>query len=106
MSRPLRVAGPALALLLTPGLAPAATPKEISEAIARGATYLRHHPAGAEVGPTALVGLALLESGARVDEPAVQAITAKVREGAFTETKTYHIALALMYLDRNADPAD
>jgi hypothetical protein len=106
MSRLLRTVGPVLALVLAPGFAPAATPKEINDAIVRGAAFLRHQGGGNELGKTALVGLALLESGARVDEPVIKAITAAVREGSYTEIKTYHLTLALLYLDRNADPVD
>src|SRR5262245_54663762 len=76
------------------GTAPAATPKEIDAAIKKGADVLKSRyakgggavntaipGAGSDhgIGPTCLVGLALLESGTPVTDPAVKAITEQVR---------------------------
>jgi len=94
-----------VAILAAP--APAATQEQIDAAIARGAARLKQlGPNGAEIGRTALVGLALLESGARYDEPSLKAITEAVRNECFIQYKTYEITLCLLYLDRYGDPAD
>lgn len=98
---------------------PAATPKEIDAAIQKGAGWLKNlYAKGAPgaapgqgannhgVGPTCLAGLALLESGTPVTDPALRTITAIVREAASREHKTYQASLCLMYLDRLGDPAD
>ena len=94
----------------------AATPKEIDAAIQKGTVFLKAQykaarPGqiignGQRVGVAALSGLALLENGTATDDPAVKVITAAVRDAAFTETQTYHIALCLLYLDRLDEPAD
>ena len=55
---------------------------------------------------TCLAGLAILEAGTPVNDPAVKAITDLVRDAAYKQTQTYQIALCLMYLDRLGDPAD
>jgi hypothetical protein len=113
MPAPVRFAGPALALALAAGgLASAATPKEIDDAVRKGAEYLKRQykagagPGGHGIGPMALAGMALLEANVPGDDPAIQEITATVREAAYTQTRTYQIALCLMYLDRYGEPAD
>jgi len=99
------------------GLCRAATPKEIDAAVRKGTGVLKGQyrdgrpeqvaaRSGQGVGPVALAGLALLESGVAIDDPALKAITAAVRHASYTETQTYHIALCLLYLDRLAEPAD
>jgi hypothetical protein len=95
---------------------PAATPKEIDAAVQKGMAYLlrqlgqeqahkivKEHRETAE---SALAGLALLECGQAPESPALVRVTARVREAAFTETQTYHLALYILYLDRLGDPAD
>ena len=94
----------------------AATPKEIDEAIKSGADYLKDQYKGAStkqvtggpngIGAAALAGLALLESGTPASHPSVKAITAAVRDSAFTTRQTYHITLCMLYLDKLGDPAD
>lgn len=96
--------------------APGATPKEIDRAIQGGtaalkATYGKGVPAGTgggdnTVGAACLAGLALLEAGTPVNDPAVKVITDAVRAASYTQSRTYGIALCLMYLDRFGDPAD
>src|SRR4051794_34561003 len=92
--------------------AAAADPKQVEAAVKRGADFLAQRfrndaPNTAEgIGPTALAGLALHESGKPVDDPAVRAVTAAVRDAAFSETRTYQIALCLLYLDRLGDKVD
>lgn len=105
---------PLVALALAAPPAPAATQQEIDRAIKAGADFLRGRNAqavgGADavygIGPVCLSGLALLESGTPVGDPAIKNITAAVRDAACTRTQTYQIALCLMYLDRHGDPAD
>jgi hypothetical protein len=112
---------PALAavlLLALPQVASAADRKDIDAAIKRGTDWIRNlysvagtnpamPPAGGHgIGPTCLSGLALLEGGVPVDDPALKRITQLVREAAYTETRTYQLSLCLMFLDRLGDPAD
>ena len=65
-------------------------------------------PNGADygIGPTCLAGLAQLEAGRPVTDPAVKNITNLVREAAYSQNKTYQVSLCLMFLDRLGDPAD
>ncbi|MBN9121805.1 MAG: hypothetical protein J0I06_22135 [Planctomycetes bacterium] len=108
-----------LGLLFAVSAPPAsgATPKEVERALKAGSDALKARykggaPAaavggdGQGLGATCLAGLALLEAGVPVDDPAVKAITGTVREACYTQTGTYQIALCLMYLDRYGDPAD
>ena len=106
-----------VALLLITTRGPAATPDEIEAAVKKGVAALQRQYRDARpgkviggdghgIGPAALVGLALLEAGTPVDDPAVKSITAAVRDAAFTETRTYQISLCLLYLDRFGDAAD
>lgn len=113
-----------LGLLLVASVpaASAANQKEIDRAIKNGAAALKARynraggaplpgvPAGGgidqNVATTALAGLALLEAGTPVNDPAIKAITGIVRDGGYREGKTYNVALCLMYLDRLGDPAD
>ncbi len=105
-----------LNLLLAATGAVAATPKEIDAAVQKGAGYLKEQFTGVKpadmatgtegIGPAALAGLALLEAGTPIDDKALKAITAGVREAAFSATQTYQIALCILYLDRLGDPGD
>ncbi|MBP3959279.1 hypothetical protein J8F10_28885 [Gemmata sp. G18] len=115
-----RVAGLCGALLVVSSpAAPGATPKEIDRALKAGTDALKsgyNQKGGAGfgsanlanhgVGPTCLTGLALLEAGTPIDDPAVKTITARVRDAAYTQNQTYQVALCLMYLDRLGDAAD
>ncbi|HEY1191626.1 MAG TPA: hypothetical protein VGE74_28595 [Gemmata sp.] len=101
-------------LVVSAPSAPGATPKEIDRAIQAGtgalkARYAKGVPAGTGdtvVGGACLGGLALLEAGTPANDPAVKAITDFVRNAAYTQSRTYLIALCLMYLDRFGDPGD
>jgi hypothetical protein len=105
-----------LLLLATAPVASAATQKEIDQAIKKGTEALkgRYTPGGAAIGtnadygigPTALSGLALIEAGVPVTDPAIKNITERVRDASYKQYKTYQIALCLMYLDRLGDPTD
>jgi hypothetical protein len=112
----LRIVPIVSALIIAAGVSAAATPKEIDAAVQKGTAFLKDQYKGARAGPMAgrghgtgamaLAGLALLESGTPIDDPAVKAIAAGVRGAAFTETQTYHIALSLLFLDRLGNPSD
>jgi hypothetical protein len=90
----------------------AATPREVDAAIQKGVQFLKQDVSRGgrggerELGETALAGLALLECGVPGDDPALKGVTARIREAAFAETRTYHLALYILYLDRLGDPAD
>ena len=90
----------------------AATPQEVDAAIQKGVRFLKASvsdgPKGArhDRGETALAGLALLECGTSPEDAVLKNVTALIREAAFTETQTYHLALYILYLDRLGDPAD
>lgn len=93
--------------------APAAIdPGRVREAVARGADYLRRSGGasgsadGHTVGRAALTGIAMLEGGVPPSDTAVAAVARTVRDGAPNETKTYDIALAILFLDRLGEPAD
>jgi len=83
---------------------------DVETAVGKGAEYLKKLIAGKGgeegIGPTALAGLALLEVGVPTDDPAVVAVTKSVRDAAFTENRTYQLALCLLYLDRFGEPGD
>jgi hypothetical protein len=100
-------------LLLVP--ARGADEKAIEQAIEKGKAHLKarhargvptdpHHAFG--IGPAALSGVALIEARVPADDPSIKAIAAAVREAAYTEVKTYQVALCLMFLDKLEDPAD
>jgi hypothetical protein len=115
-------------LLASAPIARGANQKEIDRSIKAGADalkakYARAGPGGVPgvgpgvaavgdagsgngIGPTCLAGLALLEANVPVNDPAIKTITGLVRDSAYRDTKTYPIALCLMYLDRHGDPAD
>ena len=113
---PYRLVLLASAIVASAGGGGAATPKEIDAAVQKATALLKEQfPArkggvaavrGQGTGATALVGLALLESGVPADDPVVKAITVAIRDAAFTETQTYHISLCLIYLDRIGEAAD
>lgn len=92
----------------------AATPQQIDAAIKAGTEWLKRNGASGVdanlhsygIGPTCLAGLALLEAGVPVNDPAIKAITATVRDASYKQDRTYQVSLCLMYLDRLGDPAD
>ncbi len=118
MASIIRNTGLIAALLAAPGVSLAANPNEIDAAIKKGADslkarYTKGGPPvvlgvgdGYGIGPTCLAGLAILEAGTPGTDPAVKTITDSIRAAAFTQTRTYQIALCLMYLDRYGEPAD
>jgi hypothetical protein len=84
----------------------------VDESIARGIEYLKGtqkddgtwDEGGHPVGCTALTGIALVESGVRLSDPAVSRAAAYIRAKANTLTDTYQISLAIIFLDRLKDP--
>lgn len=114
MSHTRLVGGLLAALLFGSTQARAADEKSIDQAIDKGKAYLKARysrgvpdlPGAYGIGPAALVGVALLEARVPADDPAIKAITAAVREAAYSQNKTYQTALCLLYLDRLEDPAD
>jgi len=106
-------------LAAAPPAAPAADQAKIDEAIRRGAEFLKRGslaPAAGNqtqydgshgLGTAALAGLALLEADVPPTDPAIVAITNIVRDAAYSESKTYQVSLAILYLDRlNKDSRD
>ena len=105
--------------LLAIGYARAATPKEIEAAIKDGTAYLKKSTGGGgdarelreprdqeHVGATALMGLALLETGTSPDDAVVKKISERIRDASYSQTQTYQISLCILYLDRLGDPGD
>ena len=94
---------------------PPADPK-VAAAVARGAAALQRIHGAAEgaqytggdhgVGSAGLAGLAMLEGGVKADDPAVQNVANLVRTTWATETKTYNVALGVLFLDRLGDVND
>ena len=115
-------AGTLLALMVftSASIATAAEQKQIDAAIKKGADYLKSRYAkgnpgsalpgsgGADhgIGPTCLAGLALLESGVPITDPALKTITEMVRNASYSQHKTYQVSLCLIYLDRLGDTND
>ena len=86
----------------------------VAAAVQKGAEFLRkeHAPrvdyngGGRGVGQAALVGIAMLEAGVPATDASLQQITNFVRTQGLSQTQTYALALAIMYLDRLKDPRD
>ncbi|MCE9530771.1 MAG: hypothetical protein K8T89_06555, partial [Planctomycetes bacterium] len=86
----------------------------VQNAIKKGAKYLQsvHRPmlgysGGSHgMGSATLAGLALLESGIPTNDLSIQNITKYVRDNALAQTRTYEVALTIMYLDRLGQAAD
>ena len=99
-----------LALACLP--APAVDRAAIDKAVERGVAALKRAQQAdgtwnyTEIGATALAGLTLLECGEAADSPAVKKAAARVRAAGLGETKTYSLALAVLFLDRLGHAAD
>jgi hypothetical protein len=99
----------AAALAVCAGPLAAASPEAINAAIAKGAAYLKNSglTGGAHApGAQALEGLALLECGVPANDPIMVKLTGSIRDACYKEFRTYHVTLALLYLDRYGDAAD
>ena len=100
-------------LLATTAAAPAVEKEDIDKAVQRGVLYLRkaqmqkgNWPGGQDAGMTALAALTLLECNVPADDPAIRIAARYLRENAVRETKTYSIALTILFLDRLGEPVD
>ena len=96
-----------------PWLAPEQQGK-VNEAIDRGVAYLKKTQRADggwgegmwASGLAALPGLTLLECGVPADDEHVRKAADYVRNTAPGQTKTYEIAITILFLDRLGDPAD
>jgi hypothetical protein len=57
-------------------------------------------------GGVALAGIALLEAGVKPNDPVIQSIAGMVRNAALDQTRTYHISMDVIFLDKLSEPAD
>lgn len=86
--------------------------QNVDSAITRGTTFLKSIQnldgtwSDNDIGPTALAGLALLESGLTQDDPALAKAIAAIRKNAQTTTHTYSISLCLIFFDRLSQVED
>ena len=92
--------------------APPDDPK-IAASVRAGSEYLRQTYAngtqantGHGAGSATLAGLAMVEGGVKLNDPAVLGIVESIRKTWSEENNTYAISLAILLLDRCADPAD
>lgn len=80
--------------------------QDVEAAINRGISFLKtvQKPDGtwsdSDIGPTALAGMALLESGITQDDQTLAKAITALRKNARTTTHTYSIALCLIFFDR------
>ena len=82
---------------------------KVDAAIRRGVAWLREHPGEwthDSLGRISLPALALLESGVEPGDPLLQKAADRVRDLAVSNSATYEISLAILFLDRLGDPAD
>jgi hypothetical protein len=94
---------------------PPANQREIDEAIARAVAWLKGKVDaagrfagvfGERLGASALVGLTLLSCGVPADDPAVAAITQRVRAEGGSEIQTYHLSCCIWFLDKLGNAGD
>ncbi len=106
-----------LVLLFAAGSASAAGQRDIDNAIAKGASYFKARYAKgateevggnelAGIGPIALAGIAMLEAKVPANDPSMQNVINAIRAAAYTQHRTYQIALCLIFLDRLEEPSD
>lgn len=117
MSAFVRAGTSLVVMAMTAGLTLAAPQRDIDNAIAKGAEFLKKHYAKGipqssvngenyGIGPACLTGLALLEAKVPANDPVIQMIAKAVREASYGENKTYQIALCLIFLDHLENPED
>jgi hypothetical protein len=108
----IRLSLAALALLVLALPLRAGEQDGVQRAIDRGVAYLKSLQQAdgtwphAEIGPTSLAGLTLLECGVPANDPAVVKAARVARQAAVNLTGTYSLALTILFLDRLGDPAD
>ena len=101
-----------LALLLCAAPSTGLPADVVKQSIARGLKALRTlqtQPAGVKqhpIGAVALQGLTLLECDVPSSDPAIQKAARELRQASIELTHTYSLALAILFFDRLADPAD
>src|SRR5262245_63461131 len=59
-----------------------------------------------EIGATALAALAMLECDVPKNDRSIVAAARAVREAGLSETKTYSLALSILFLDKLDEPTD
>lgn len=91
---------------------------DTTNAVKKGVEYLKKHQSAngmwsftgfgddTDIGTTALVGLALLESDVPKNDPAIQRAAGVLRHHSRELTHTYSISLIIMFLDRLGQPGD
>lgn len=100
--------------LLSCPLQAAVDPARVEAAIRKGADFLRkiHAPkpnyTGGQhgLGQSALAGVAMLEAGIPANDPTLKHLHQFIRIHSLSENRTYHLALAIIFLDRLRDPRD
>src|SRR5438067_1612580 len=88
------------------GELPALDPAAVDESVARGIEFLKATQngdgtwgeGGHVVGYTALTGIALIESGVRINDTAISRAAAYIRSKASTLSDTYQLALTIIFL--------
>jgi hypothetical protein len=108
------LAGALSVLVLLGTSARAADEQKIKDTIERGVGWLKglQNDQGEwphdsrESGMTSLAALTLLECGVPADNPAIQRAAGFIRGKAINETRTYSVALAIMFLDRLGEEVD
>jgi hypothetical protein len=103
----------AVAVMAAGSPARAVDQEDINRAVEHGIEALRRGQAPefgpwqrSSIGPTALVGLTLLECGVPADDKDVQRAAQAVRKEAVSTTYTYAISSSILFLDRLGDPDD
>jgi hypothetical protein len=86
---------------------------EAHDAIDRGVAYLKRlqkpdgtWPRAEVIAITALAGLTLLECGVPPEDPAIQNAADAIRRAGEALTRTYALALSILFFDRLGDPED
>jgi hypothetical protein len=85
--------------------------KKINEAIDKGIVYVKKFSDDGDRGSKrpatwSLRGWALLEAGVPADDPVIKSQADYVRQEVASMDKVYDVALALLFLDKLADPGD
>jgi hypothetical protein len=85
--------------------------QQVNKAIDRGVAFLKTRLAASDeytgrTGGQALAGLTLLSCGVAPDDRIVRKVAERVHKDADGETRTYDLALAILFLDRLGDPKD
>jgi hypothetical protein len=91
----------AVALALALPASAEVTDQKIKAAIQYGLSFTKKSiDESKDEGQLALAGLAMLEAGVEPADESIQRIARRVRATAVTQSKTYHLALSIMFLDR------